>query len=32
MRQIDRSQSCVNIEDEVTLERVLQGASQRANE
>ncbi|MGA2761563.1 MAG: ACP S-malonyltransferase [Candidatus Cybelea sp.] len=30
MRQIDRSQSCVNIEDEVSLERVLQGATKRA--
>lgn len=30
MRQIDRGQTCVNIEDEVSLERVLQGATQRA--
>ena len=29
MRQIDRGQTCVNIEDEVSLERVLQGAGQR---
>jgi [acyl-carrier-protein] S-malonyltransferase len=29
MRQIDRGQTCVNVEDEVSLERVLQGASQR---
>lgn len=26
MRQIDRSQTCVNIEDEASLERVMQGA------
>ena len=32
MRQIDRGQSCVNCEDEVSLERVLQGATQRAAE
>jgi [acyl-carrier-protein] S-malonyltransferase len=30
MRQIDRSQSCVNIEDEASLERVMQGALQKA--
>lgn len=30
MRQIDRGQTCVNVEDEVSLERVLQGATQRA--
>ena len=30
MRQIDRSQSCVNIEDEASLERVIQGATHRA--
>jgi [acyl-carrier-protein] S-malonyltransferase len=30
MRQIDRGQSCVNCEDEVSLERVLQGANQKA--
>jgi len=30
MRQIDRGQTCVNIEDEVSLERVLQGATQRS--
>jgi [acyl-carrier-protein] S-malonyltransferase len=30
MRQIDRSQSCVNIEDEASLERVMQGAMQKA--
>ncbi|HVT99919.1 MAG TPA: ACP S-malonyltransferase [Acidobacteriaceae bacterium] len=30
MRQIDRSQSCVNIEDEASLERVIQGAKQKA--
>jgi [acyl-carrier-protein] S-malonyltransferase len=29
MRQIDRSQSCVNIEDEASLERVIQGATQK---
>ncbi|MFP5230695.1 MAG: ACP S-malonyltransferase [Acidobacteriota bacterium] len=28
MRQIDRSQTCVNVEDEASLERVLQGAKQ----
>lgn len=32
MRQIDRSQTCVNIEDEVSLERVMQGASQRPSD
>jgi len=30
MRQIDRSQSCVNIEDEASLERVMQGAMRKA--
>jgi [acyl-carrier-protein] S-malonyltransferase len=30
MRQIDRSQSCVNIEDEASLERVMKGATQKA--
>ena len=29
MRQIDRSQSCVNIEDEASLVRVIQGATQK---
>lgn len=29
MRQIDRGQTCVNIEDEPSLERVLQGATQK---
>jgi hypothetical protein len=29
MRQIDRGQSCVNIEDEASLERVMQGALQK---
>ena len=29
MRQIDRSQTCVNIEDEASLERVMQGAMQK---
>jgi [acyl-carrier-protein] S-malonyltransferase len=32
MRQIDRGQTCVNMEDEVSLERVLQGATQKAAE
>jgi [acyl-carrier-protein] S-malonyltransferase len=32
MRQIDRGQSCINCEDEVSLERVLQGANQRAQD
>jgi [acyl-carrier-protein] S-malonyltransferase len=31
MRQIDRSQSCVNIEDEASLERVIQGAMQKSH-
>jgi [acyl-carrier-protein] S-malonyltransferase len=30
MRQIDRGQSCVNIEDEASLERVMKGSMQRA--
>jgi len=30
MRQIDRSQTCVNIEDEASLERVMQGAMQKS--
>jgi len=30
MRQIDRSQTCVNVEDEASLERVMQGSMQRA--
>jgi [acyl-carrier-protein] S-malonyltransferase len=29
MRQIDRSQTCVNVEDEASLERVMQGAMQK---
>lgn len=29
MRQIDRSQSCINIEDEASLVRVIQGATQK---
>lgn len=32
MRQIDRGQSCVNVEDEVSLERVMQGVSQRPSD
>lgn len=32
MRQIDRSQTCVNVEDEASLERVLQGAKQKAQD
>jgi [acyl-carrier-protein] S-malonyltransferase len=32
MRQIDRSQTCVNIEDEASLERVMQGAMQKAQD
>ncbi len=31
MRQIDRSQTCVNVEDEASLERVMQGAMQKAH-
>ncbi len=30
MRQIDRSQTCVNVEDEASLDRVLLGAMQKA--
>ncbi len=32
MRQIDRSQTCVNVEDEASLERVLQGAKQKSQD
>lgn len=32
MRQIDRSQTCVNIEDEASLERVMQGARQKSQD
>lgn len=32
IRQIDRSQTCVNIEDEASLERVMQGAMQKAQD
>jgi len=30
MRQIDRAQTCLNVEDQASLEKALQGAGHRA--